>query len=282
MGCSFVAAAQDGVGSAVDSTASAAGSLLNGAADAVQGAVSATGDAVKSAGDAVGDAVKSAGDAVGDFASTPLGKAAIIAAAAYASGGTSLAADGTAMTAEEAAAAAEAGSATTAGATADGLTAAEATTAGAGEAGAADATAAELSPVVDGGTAAAGSTATSAVAPVEASTAAATAGNSLLTGSSLADMGKSLLSAANVLGAVKLAGSLLTPQAPLNQTATPTSAPEPVRTQVAQSSGNAMQDLMVGAGQAGGSAGVAQTLLTGANGVDTKSLSLDKRTLLGS
>jgi hypothetical protein len=264
------------------------GDVLGSVGDAVSGAVQGASDAVGGIVQGAGDAVKSAGDAVGDFASTPLGKAAIIAAAAYATGGTSLAADGaveagTAMTAEEAAAAAEAGSATTAGATAEGMTAAEATTAGAGEAGAADATAADtLSPIVDGGTAAAGSTATSAVAPVEASTAAATAGNSLLTGSSLADMGKSLLSAANVLGDVKLAGSLLTPQAPLNQTATPTSAPEPVRTQVAQSSGNAMQDLMVGAGQAGGSAGVAQTLLTGANGVDTKSLSLDKRTLLGS
>jgi hypothetical protein len=39
---------------------------------------------------------------------------------------------------------------------------------------------------------------------------------------------------------------------------------------------------MAGAGQAGGSPGVGQTMLTGAGGVDPNTLALGKNTLLGS
>jgi len=45
---------------------------------------------------------------------------------------------------------------------------------------------------------------------------------------------------------------------------------------------SAAQAMMGGAGQAGGAPGVAQTLLTGAGGIDPSTIGLGKNTLLGS
>jgi len=91
--------------------------------------------------------------------------------------------------------------------------------------------------------------------------------------------GSQLLTGAQAgLGAANLATTLMTPRASLTAPSAPGALP-----QAAQSpNASAISAGLAGAGQAGGSPGVAQTLLTGANGVDPNSLNLGKNTLLGS
>lgn len=80
------------------------------------------------------------------------------------------------------------------------------------------------------------------------------------------------------MSALSLAKSATTPSPSLGTAATPTQMPNGPESQGA----NAAQAMMAGTGQAGGAPGVAQTLLTGAGGVDPSTIGLGKNTLLGS
>jgi hypothetical protein len=80
------------------------------------------------------------------------------------------------------------------------------------------------------------------------------------------------------LSAVSLAKTAMTPAPSLAAPAPVSQLPQGPESQGA----SAAQAMMGGAGQAGGAPGVAQTLLTGAGGVDPSTIGLGKNTLLGS
>jgi hypothetical protein len=80
------------------------------------------------------------------------------------------------------------------------------------------------------------------------------------------------------MSALSLAKSALTPTATSAGSVAATQMPNGPESQGA----SATQALMAGAGQAGGAPGVAQTLLTGAGGIDPSTIGLGKNTLLGS
>jgi hypothetical protein len=80
------------------------------------------------------------------------------------------------------------------------------------------------------------------------------------------------------LSAVSLAKTAMTPAPSLAAPAPVSQLPQGPESQGA----SAAQAMMGGSGQAGGAPGVAQTLLTGAGGVDPSTIGLGKNTLLGS
>ncbi len=106
-------------------------------------------------------------------------------------------------------------------------------------------------------------------------------------GAAGAGAGASAWNASNVIsglgaavGLANLAGTLMTPKVNIPSATPPVAPPTPQTASLA--SGSSVQNSLVGTGQAGGSIGVAQTLLTGAGGVDPSTLNLGKNTLLGS
>lgn len=79
-----------------------------------------------------------------------------------------------------------------------------------------------------------------------------------------------------------LGGLLDGQQKPKDPTINIQQAPAAPESQAAKApSASAVQGGMMGTGQAGGAPGVAQTMLTGAGGIDPKSLLLGKNSLLG-
>jgi hypothetical protein len=80
------------------------------------------------------------------------------------------------------------------------------------------------------------------------------------------------------MSALSLAKTAMTPAPSLAAPAPVSQLPQGPESQGA----SAAQAMMGGAGQAGGAPGVAQTLLTGAGGVDPSTIGLGKNTLLGS
>lgn len=76
-----------------------------------------------------------------------------------------------------------------------------------------------------------------------------------------------------------LLSQAMAPSAP-SIPAPPTPAPPPQTSQAPSVQG--VQGAMAGTGQAGGAPGVAETMLTGAGGIDPNLLKLGKSTLLGS
>jgi len=96
-------------------------------------------------------------------------------------------------------------------------------------------------------------------------------GGSGLTGAQM------LTGAQTGLAGANLVSTLLKPMPSL----TPPSAPGALPQSAHSPNAATISAGLAGAGQAGGSPGAAQTLLTGANGVDPNSLKLGKNTLLG-
>lgn len=80
------------------------------------------------------------------------------------------------------------------------------------------------------------------------------------------------------MSALSLAKSAVAPTPSVGTAAPVTQLPNGPESQ----GGSAAQAAMTGTGQAGGAPGVAQTLLTGAGGVDPSTIGLGKNTLLGS
>jgi len=77
-----------------------------------------------------------------------------------------------------------------------------------------------------------------------------------------------------------LASSMMPKTPDIPAPATPAAVPQ---SQAAKTpTADTVQGQMAGAGQAGGSPGVAQTMLTGPSGVDPASLNLGRNSLLGS
>lgn len=117
--------------------------------------------------------------------------------------------------------------------------------------------------------------------PADVSVGTTGAGGATATAGGASAAGSGLTTAQEIqlgLSAASLAKSALTPAPSLPTPATPTQMPNGPESQ----GGSAAQAAMSGTGQAGGAPGVAQTLLTGAGGVDPSTIGLGKNTLLGS
>lgn len=102
--------------------------------------------------------------------------------------------------------------------------------------------------------------------------AAAGGGGSMLGNLTLAQKAELAMSAAS------LAKNAMAPGAKVGTAAPVAQLPQAPESQ----GGSAAQAMMSGTGQAGGAPGVAQTLLTGAGGIDPSTIGLGKNTLLGS
>lgn len=75
-----------------------------------------------------------------------------------------------------------------------------------------------------------------------------------------------------------VAAQMMAPDTSIPSPASPTPPPQASSAPDA----NVVRQNQAGTGQAGGAPGVAQTMLTGAGGVDPNALNLGKKTLLGS
>ena len=266
------------------------GGIVSGIGNVISGAVQSIGDGLASVDKAVGSSIPGGWGTLGAIAATVatagaasgslLGDAAVAGDAAATAGDAATAANvvGDASAAGLDAGSAGLGASTDIAAAGDAVDAAAATDAAAtaGEAGAATDAAATAEELGATGAAAAGE-ATGGVAvdaaglPIEAASAeGGSLFDSLMSGLTPSQGVMLGLAASSLLGSAQKQ-----PQIP---------SPAPVTPPPAMQSASTPTSLLSqlnGVGQGGGQLGVAQTLLSGANGVDPNSLKLGKNTLLG-